>query len=213
MKKTVLCAVWLLFSGMVFAAAPEVRVMALFADKAMISIDGRNIVMQKGQKEQGVTLLSANGRGAKFRLPDGSEKTLGLNQSIGSAYKKPSRRKLTVFSGDHGMFRVSGLVNGRSVRFILDTGASFISMSSEQADQLNLNYKTGQRGMVQTANATVPVWHLKLDQVKVGGISVANVEAVVLPGKHPPQALLGMSFLKHVKLQRNGSAMTLEQKY
>jgi len=78
---------------------------------------------------------------------------------------------------------------------------------------LNLDYKKGRRGLVQTASETVPVWHLKLDQVKVGGISVANVEAVVLPGNNPPQALLGMSFLRHVKLQRNGSAMTIEQKY
>jgi aspartyl protease family protein len=198
---------------MVFAAAPEVRVMALFADKAMLQIDGNNVVMKKGQVVQGIKLISATGRGARLRMSDGREQTLGLNQSIGSAFKKPARRKLTVFSGDHGMFRVAGLVNGRSVRFILDTGASFISMSSQQADQLNLDYKKGRRGLVQTANATVPVWHLKLDRVKVGGISVANVDAVVLPGDHPPQALLGMSFLKHVKLQRNGSAMTLEQKY
>ncbi len=213
MKKAVVFAVWLIGSGMVYGAQPSVRILALFADKAMISIDGQNRVMKKGEVVQGIKLLSATGRGAVLRMPDGREQTLGLNQSIGSAYKKPSRRKMTVFSSNNGMFLVSGLINGRSIRFILDTGASFISMSSHQADQLNLDYKKGRRGRVQTASETVPVWHIQLDQVKVGGISAANVEAVVLPGNNPPRALLGMSFLKHIKLQRNGSAMTLEQKY
>jgi len=212
MKKLVLAFALLLCCPMLLAAT-DVRILALFADKAMISIDGNNFVMEKGDVVQGVTLLSASGRGARLRLPDGQEKSLGLNQSIGSAYRKPARRKVTVFSGDHGIFLIAGLVNGQSLRFVLDTGASFVSMSSQQARELGLEYKKGRRGLVQTANATVAVWHIQLDQVKVGGISVANVDAVVLPGDHPPQALLGMSFLKHVKLQRNGSAMTLEQKY
>ncbi len=202
-----------LLSTSLLAAAPDVRVIALFADKAMISINGKNTVMNKGDVVQGVTLISATGRSATLRMPDGRAQTLTLNQSIGSAYKKPSHRKVTVFSGDNGMFMTSGLINGRSIRFILDTGASFISMSSHQAEQLHIAYKNGRRGLVQTASSTVPVWHIVLDRVKVGGISVANVEAVVLPGNSPPRALLGMSFLKHVKLRRNGSAMTIEQKY
>ena len=59
----------------------------------------------------------------------------------------------------------------------------------------------------------VPVWNIMLDNVKVGGITVPQVEAVVLNGDQPRTVLLGMSFLKHLKLQRNGSAMVLEQKY
>ncbi len=202
-----------LWSTSLLAATPVLRVMALFADKAMISIDGKNTVMNKGDVVQGVTLVSANGRNATLRMPDGRVQILTLNSSIGAAYKKPVRRKLTIFSGGNGMFMTSGLINGHSIGFILDTGASFISMSSQQAERLHIAYKKGRRGLVQTASSTVPVWHIVLDRVKVGNISVANVEAVVLPGNSPPRALLGMSFLKHVKLRRNGSAMTIEQKY
>ncbi len=203
----------LFWSTTVFAGIPDIRVQALFAGKAMVSLDGRNQLMLAGQIEQGVKLVSADSRQAVFELPDGQRLTLGLNQSIGSAYRKPKRDSVTMFSGKHGMFTVPGLVNGRRLEFILDTGASFISMSQQQAERLKLTYRQAKRGRVQTASETVPVWHIRLDQVKVGGISVANVEAVILPGNTPATALLGMSFLKHVKMQRNGNAMTLQQKY
>ena len=106
-----------------------------------------------------------------------------------------------------------GKINNRNTQFLLDTGATFISISSSEADKLRLNYKSARKGVVQTASDIVPVWHIKLDNVKVGGISVANVDAVVLEGTNPKPILLGMSFLKHVKMQRNGAAMLIEQKY
>lgn len=195
------------------AESASVKVVALFANKAMLKINGQNIIMQKGDVVQGVTLLSASGRGAVVRFDDGREQTLGLNQSILQAYKKPQNNRLTVYSDSGGMFELAGEINGRPTRFLLDTGASTIALSSEEADRLRLSYKSGRRGVVQTASEVVPVWHVKLDRVKVGEISVPSVDAVVLKGSSPQPVLLGMSFLKHLKLQRNGAAMIIEQKY
>jgi len=196
-----------------FAAPDSVKVVALFSDKAMLMINGENIIMKKGDVIQGVTLVSANGRGAVVRFENGTEKELGINQSINQAFKKPTNNKLTVYSNRSGMFLMPGKINGRNTRFLLDTGATFISLSSVEADKLGLTYKSASKGMVQTANALVPVWKIKLDNVKVGGISVSNVEAVVLNGTNPKPILLGMSFLKHLKMQRNGAMMLIEQKY
>ncbi len=196
-----------------FASPDSVKVVALFANKAMLMINGENIIMKKGDVIQGVTLVSAHGRGAVVRFENGVEKELGLNQSINQAFKKPSNNKLTVYSDRSGMFFMPGKINGRPTRFLLDTGATFVSLSSVEADTLGLSYQSARKGMVQTANAVVPVWQIKLDNVKVGGISVSNVEAVVLKGSSPKPILLGMSFLKHLKMQRNGAAMLIEQKY
>ncbi len=207
---------WLLLltvSFSVLAVNDSIKVVALFSDKAMLMVNGKNIIMKKGQVVDGVMLVSANGRGAVIRLQNGIEKKLNLNQSIQQAYKKPQNNKFTVYSDQSGMFQMPGKINGRLTRFLLDTGATYIALSSVEADKLRLSYKFAKKGAVQTASEVVPVWHIKLDNVKVGDISVANVDAVVLKGVNPRTALLGMSFLKHVKLQRNGAAMLIEQKY
>jgi len=195
------------------SAQSSVKVLALFTNKAMLKINGQNVILKKGDSKQGITLLSASGRSALIRFEDGSEKTLGLNQSIQQAYKKPENNKLTVYSDSAGMFTMTGEVNGKNTPFLLDTGATYIAFSSYEADRLKLSYKSAPKGAIQTASEVVAAWHIKLDQVRVGDISVPNVDAVVLQGSSPRPALLGMSFLKHVKLQRNGAAMVLEQKY
>ena len=203
----------MIINSAAFAEDASVKVVALFADKAMLMINGKNIIMKKGQVEQGITLVSANGRGAVVRFDNGVVKKLGINQSIQQAYKKPEKNKLTVYSDRNGMFKLPGKINGRPTQFLLDTGATTIALSSVEADKLRLTYRSAQKGVVQTASEMVPVWHIKLDNVKVGGISVANVDAVVLKGSSPRTTLLGMSFLKHLKLKRNGAAMLIEQKY
>ncbi len=197
----------------VLSQVDSVKVVALFSNKAMLELNGKNIIINKGQEIQGLTLLSANGRGAVIRFKDGTEKKLNVNQSIQQGYKKPDNNKLTVYSNRHGMFQLAGKINGRTTRFLLDTGATFIAISSNEADKLRLSYRSARKGVVQTASELVPVWHIKLDNVKVGDISVSNVDAVVLKGESPAPILLGMSFLKHLKLQRNGAAMLIEQKF
>ena len=195
------------------SAQSSVKVVALFTDKAMLKIDGQNVILKKGVSVQGITLLSASGRAARIRFEDGSEKILGLNQSIQQAYKKPVNNKMTVYSDSAGMFTMRGEVNGETTPFLLDTGATYIAFSSDEADRLKLSYQSAPKGAIRTASEVVSAWYIKLDRVRVGDISVSNVEAVVLEGSNPRPALLGMSFLKHVKLQRNGAAMVLEQKY
>ena len=195
-------------------ADPEsLKVMALFSNKAMLQINGQNHVMKIGDEIEGVTLLSAHGRAAVVRLESGKQHTLRLSQSIQHAFKKPENKTLRVYANPSGMFLLDGKINDRSTRFLIDTGATFIALSSVEANRLGLDYQSGTRGVVQTASELAPVWHIRLDRVKVGDISVPQVDAVVLQGNKPEVNLLGMSFLQHLKMQRNGAAMVIEQKY
>lgn len=209
-----LLLLFLLTAPMLLAAAPDsVKAIALFADKAMLAIDGENLLLTKGETRKGVTLVSSSGRRAVIRMGRDKPVTLRLNDSVGHGFSKPQRSKLTIYSDPNGMFRLQGSINGRPTRFLLDTGATFIAMSSDEAGRLKVPYQTGRVGVVQTANSRVPVWHVKLSSVTVGDIQVSNIEAVVLQGSQPATTLLGMSFLEHVRMQRNGAAMVLEQKY
>ncbi len=99
------------------------------------------------------------------------------------------------------------------MRFLVDTGATYVTMSGQQAALIGIDYRKGIRGFAQTASATVAVWQIVLDRVSIGGISIANVEATVIEGPRPYDILLGNSFLKFTQLQRSGSVMEIRKRF
>lgn len=191
----------------------SVKVVALFNNKALLMVNGEQKLVRKGETFNGIELLSSTSRGALIGFSDGRQKMLNINQSISHGYIKPDKSKVTVYANKSGMFMIQGQINGHSTKFLLDTGATSVAMSQVEADRLGLAYEASSRKYVSTASEVVPVWNIKLDHVTVGDIRVANVDAVILEGSQPNTPLLGMSFLQHLKLKRNGSVMTLEQKY
>ena len=211
MRLLIMAAI-LIVATQINAAEPMVRVMALFSNKAMLQINGKNHILKKGQNLNGITLLSANGRAATIRFDNGLEKTLGLNQSIQQGYKKPVTNKMTLYANRSGMFMTGGRINGQTTKFMVDTGATYVALSSTEADKLNLEFKSAPKVKLQTANEVASGWLINLESVKVGEIQVPQVKAVVMEGD-TPHVLLGMSFLQHLKMERNGTAMTLEQKF
>jgi len=116
-------------------------------------------------------------------------------------------------SDTHGQFRVVGGVNGQMVTFLVDTGASLLAMSSEEAQRIGLDYRGGESGRVTTASGVTEAWFLTLEQVTVGGIRVEGVRAAIVQGAFPAEALLGMSFLRHVGFAEDGGVLTLLQRF
>ena len=194
------------------ADATDVRVIGLFTNKALLQINGQQKLLTKGESFDGVTLESASGRGAVV-LIDGESKKLGLNQSIQGNFKQPDRTVSKIFPDFQGMYFITGKVNGQPMRFLVDTGATYVTMSGQNATRIGIDFRKGSRGYAQTAAATVPVWRIMLDSVSIGDINVPNVQATVIEGSQPSDALLGNSFLKHTRIQRIGRAMEIEQKY
>lgn len=203
----------LVVPGPVRAQQDSVKVIALFNGKALLLVNGEQKIVRKGETFNGIELVSSTSRGALIGFSDGQQKMLNINQSISHGFAKPDTSKVTVYANQSGMFLIQGKINGRSTQFLLDTGATSVAISQTEADRLGLAYESSQRKYVSTASEVVPVWNIKLDQITVGDISLANVDAVILEGSLPNTPLLGMSFLQHLKLNRNGSVMTLEQKY
>ncbi len=194
------------------AAGPEVKVIALFTDKALLQVDGKQKILGKGETFEGVRLESASGRGAVVVI-DGERLQLGLNQSIGSNYKKPGRTAMTIYPDPLGMYYIRGKINGQSTRFLVDTGASFVTLSGNTARRLNIDYRKGVPGTAQTAAAVVPVWQIRLDSVSIGGISASGVAAMVIAGDSPPDVLLGNSFLRHTQIEKAGNALEIKKRF
>jgi aspartyl protease family protein len=194
--------------------AIEVNVIGLFPDKAVVVIDGgAPRVLSVGQKPvEGVTLISSDRESATLII-GGEKKTLRIGQHHSSAPISSTRSTTTLTADVQGHFVVDGQINGGAVRFLVDTGATVVSLSSADANRLGIDYLKGQRGLMSTANGTAAAYHVKLDTVRVGDIVVNNVDAAVLEGNPMSFALLGMSFLKRMEMRREGETMVLIKRF
>lgn len=204
-----------LLSAVGVVSAANVSVTGLFTGKAMISLDGGTPRMvSAGQSIDGVKLISADSSAAVLEI-DGKRKTLGLGQGVSAGGGSSSSGSQTVVltANSQGHFVTTGTINGASTRFVVDTGATYVSMSSAEARRLGLDYTKGERGAMSTANGTVPAYKVTLNTVRVGEISMNQVDAAVIEGGSPPVTLLGMSFLNRVEMKRDGDSMTLRKRY
>ena len=197
------------------AAAADINVIGLFPNKAVVSINGaKPRTLSVGETLEGVKLISANSEAATFEI-GGKRQTLAAGQGAAVAAVSPSGGggKVTLVADSRGHFITTGTINGNTVRFLVDTGASSVVLSSQEARRLGINYLAGARAFSQTANGVVPVYHIKLDTVRLGEVTANNVDAVVIEGDKLPIALLGMSFLNRMEMKRDGGTMVLTKRY
>jgi aspartyl protease family protein len=120
---------------------------------------------------------------------------------------------VTLTADNRGHFITTGAINGVAVRFLVDTGASLVSMSSAEAKRLGINYTVGQKTFSSTANGVVPTYLVKFDEVRVGDVTVNNVDGMVHVGDTLPIVLLGMSFLNRMEMRRDGERMMLMKRF
>jgi len=194
------------------AWAASVSVVGLFKDKAIVSIDGgKPRTLSVGQSVQGVKLVAADSDSARFDV-DGKHRTLGMGQSFAGGAQTGARQSVSLTADARGHFAATGSLNGYPMSFLVDTGATAIAISAAEARRIGLDYKAGQATGVSTAAGVVPAWRVKFSTVKVGSITLNQVDGMVVEaGLSVP--LLGMSFLNRMEMKRDGQTMTLTQRY
>jgi aspartyl protease family protein len=201
-----------LFCAGVTAEDATVKVIALFSNKAFLQVGDKQKVVSKGETFEGVLLQSASGRGAVVVI-DGETMTLGLNQSIATNFKKRDRVTIRIASDASGMYYARGYINGHSTSFLVDTGATNVTLSGSKANALGIDFRQGVPGMANTAASVVQVWQIKLSSVRIGGIELNNVKATVIPGTKPSDVLLGNSFLGRTEIQQANSVLTIKKRF
>lgn len=196
-------------------AVEKLIINGLFQDKAVVSIDGKRRVLSKDvPSPEGLILIEANSRQAIIEI-DGKQQTYTLGTQIGSTYKKPEDgKKLVIAPGPGDMYRISGSINGFATKFVVDTGATLVTMNSAVARRVGIDYKLiGTESVVYTASGKNKMYEIKLDRVRVGDIELRDVQGAVLDGDYPIETLLGMSFLGRLDMKREGRVMELQKKY
>jgi len=193
------------------ALATEVNLVGLFPGKALVSINnGSPHTMSVGEKTaEDVKLLATTRNSADFEI-DGKRQTLEMGQAYRSA--GASRQSVTLPQDASGHFLTDAMVNGSHIRFMVDTGATLVSIPMAEAVRLGIDYEKGQLGYSVLADGRrVPSWRVVLDSVQVGDVTITNVEGSVNQGVGIP--LLGMSFLNRTEMLREGSSLTLTKRY
>ncbi len=111
-----------------------------------------------------------------------------------------------------GHFHADAQINGRSVPVLVDTGATLVAMSYEDAQSAGISVRPDEfRYISNTANGQARFARVTLDNVRIGNVSVNNVAAAVSqPGKLST-TLLGMSFLGQLRLEMKDGLLILEQ--
>lgn len=196
------------------AFAQTVSMSGSLGDKALLMIDGAPRTVATGATVQGVKLVSVTGseavvevKGKRVGLPLG-----GAQVNIGGAPSDGGGTQIVLTAGSGGHFFTGGSINGKAVRFLVDTGATYVSMGINDAERLGIDYRAGQRGMTNTANGAMAVYKIALASVRVGDVLVYDVEALV--GQAPmDQVLLGNSFLTRFQMKRENDTMTLSKRY
>lgn len=199
-------------------AGPEVQLGGVIGNRGILVIDGgRPQTLAVGARsKEGVTLVSiagdtavveVHGRTQRLRMGD---QPLALGSSANAGVGDSDEVRL--FADARGHFATYGYINGVGQRFVVDTGATLVSIGAADAKRAGINYLAGTPATTMTANGTARVWIVRLDTVQLGGLKLHGVEAAVHESSLPV-GLLGMSFLNRMEMRRDAGQLVLRKAY
>lgn len=207
-----------LLVGTTAVRAADVQVVGLMAGKAVLVIDGaRPRTLSAGQvTANGVRLIHADTVSATIEIA-GRRQTLAMSQSVSlpaALAGDTGENQVTLHAGRGGHFFVTATINGSgSLQLLVDTGATMVTINDAEATRLGIRYLHGDRVRASTANGIASAWQIKLDSIQIGGITLTNVDALVMESASLAGGLLGMSFLDRTTMKRDGRTMILSRRY
>ena len=129
------------------------------------------------------------------------------NQQIASV-QRDGQQEIVLQRNKYGHYVASGMINQQPVVFMLDTGATDISIPAKVAQRLGL--QRGRPLTYRTANGPAINYATRLESVSLGHITLYNLPASINPNVEHDDVLLGMSFLKHLEFTQKGDTLTLK---
>ena len=144
-----------------------------------------------------------------FFFQDVLDKQWNPNEQPKMQLSASGKAQVILKQNRQGHYVTEGTINGERVTFLLDTGATQVSIPAHIADQLALENLGSQR--VQTANGSTTVYQTRLEQLSIGNIFLYNVSANINPSMKSNEILLGMSALKRVEFRQTGKQLILQE--
>lgn len=136
------------------------------------------------------------------------ERKYNPNQKLQTNYQGETR-EVVLQSSRHGHYIATGQINNKSVVFLVDTGASFVSVPENLANKLDL--KKGVVSQSTTANGVINTFATTLDEISLGDITLYDVRASINPYMQGDEVLLGMSFLRQLEVIHKDGELKIRQ--
>lgn len=131
------------------------------------------------------------------------------NRQVASQMSSDGVREVVLQRNRFGHYVANGKINGKTVEFLLDTGASDVSIPQSVASGLGL--KRGQPIVYNTANGNITAYMTRINDLRLGDIVLHDIPASINPNKGDETILLGMSFLKHLEFTQRGDTLIIRQ--
>ena len=192
-------------------AEPDIAVTGLIGERALLRINGNyHTLAVEESGPAGIRVLSIDkGRRYVVLNVNGERRKFLLGAGTGSG-----RQSVTIKPDRAGMYRIEGKINDTKVPFIVDTGATFVTINRNMADELGINESHAKmKGQAETVNGKVPIYIVGMARVEVAGLTIEGVDIAVHKGDYPSIALLGMSFLKKTSMEHVGDNLRLKKNY
>lgn len=208
-----------LLAGLSLASAPawtqSVAMTGSMGSKALLVVNGgAPKALAAGDTHQGVKVLSVAADQAAVEV-GGKRQTVmlgGAPVSVGGGGGGGQGSQIVLTASSGGHFLTLGNINGRSTQFMVDTGATSVALSADEARRMGVDFEKAPRSFGSTANGTITLYRVKLSSVRIQDVEVHDVDAVVVP-QGMPHVLLGNSFLTRFQMKRDNDVMTLTRRY
>ena len=206
---------WVASAMSASAWAQAVSLSGIVGTRALLMVDGgAPRMVAPGETFQGVKVISAQSDQAQVEV-GGKRVTLRMGESpvnLGGAISEGKGNRIVLPASGGGHFTTPGFINGKPVQFVVDTGATMVSIGSGDATRLGINYTAGQRVQMNTANGTSVGYLVQLDSIRINDVQLFGLQAVVTT-QPMPVVLLGNSFLSRFSMRRDSDQMVLERRY
>ncbi len=131
------------------------------------------------------------------------------NQNVATQILSGGEKQVVLKSSRYGHYIATGKINDSKVTFLVDTGASHVSIPERVAKKIGL--AQGAPMLVSTANGTITVYATRLAEVSIGDIKLHDIKADINPHMEGDEILLGMSFLRDLSITHQGDQLTIRQ--
>lgn len=205
----------LLSSGIALGA--EVELAGVLGKRAVLLVDGGapQTLGIGQQSREGVKLLEVDGRSVLVAV-GGERRRIALGEAplriAAPAEVRSGEASVRLAPDAQGHYWVQGAINGAALRFMVDTGATYVAIGTDAARRAGIDYRAGRQVIMNTANGPSMAWLLTLDRVSIGGIVLYGVQATVHE-RGLPVALLGMSFISRLGMRSEAGTLVLTKLY
>lgn len=195
--------------------AASVAMSGSMGSKALLIVNGSAPkALAAGDTHQGVKVISVQGDRAVIEV-QGQRSTVVMGAapvSVGGTGGSGSGTEIVLSASSGGHFMAQGSINGRTARFMVDTGATAVAMGADEARRLGIQFESGEPLYVSTANGVVTAYRVNLRSVRIQDVEVFDVAAAVLP-QSMSHVLLGNSFLNRFQMKRDNDTLRLTRRF